>query len=48
MLTRNESIQHCIAAIDELPKNVHTTVINKALKGNQSETGGLSGFLISR
>ena len=43
-ITRNESIQHCIPAIDELPKNVQTTVINKALNRNQSETGGLAGL----
>ena len=45
MLTKNESIQHCVPAIDELPKNVQTTVINKALNRNQSETGGLAGLL---
>ena len=45
MLTRNESIQNCIPTIDELPKNVQTTVINKALNRNQSETGGLAGLL---
>ena len=44
MLTRNENIQHCIPAIDELPKNVQTTVINKALNHNQCETGGLAGL----
>ena len=30
---------------DELPKNVQTTVINKALNRNQNETGGLAGLL---
>ena len=45
MLTRNESIQHCIPAVNELPKTVQTTVINKALNRNQSETGGLAGLL---
>ena len=45
MLTKNESIQHCIPAIDELPKNVQTTVINKAVNRNESETGGLAGIL---
>ena len=44
MLTRNESIQHCIPAIDELTKNIQTTVINKALNRNQSETGGPAGL----
>ena len=45
MLTRNESIPYCIPTIDELPKNIQTTVITKALIRNQSETDCLAGLL---
>ena len=35
-----------IPAIDEFPESFETSVIDRALDRNQSETGGLVGLLV--
>ena len=45
MLEINRNLLYSIPSIDQLPKHVCKSVIDKALNKNQSETGGLAGKL---
>ena len=45
MLSSSGNILHSISALDELPKNVKSDIIEKTLNRNQSETGGLARVL---
>ena len=45
MLERLSERLHVINAIDSIPKNVTSSLINKALAHSQSQTGGLAAVL---